>query len=62
MNPLTTNNAIYPDSFILIEEIKLKNYFIKFWRYIIVPANVYTTKVTFFLDKTEKEGRKDESF
>ena len=62
MNPPTTNNAIYLDSFILIEEIKLKNYFIKFWRYIIVPANVYTTKVTFFLDKTEKEGRKDESF
>ena len=62
MNPLTTNNAIYPDSFILIEEIKLKNYFIKFWRYVIVPANVYTTKVSLFLDKTEKEGRKDESF
>ena len=62
MNPLTTNNAIYLDSFILIEEIKLKNYFIKFWRYVIVPANVYTMKVSLFLDKTEKEGRKDESF
>ena len=62
MNPLTTNNAIYLDSFILIEEIKLKNYFIKSWRHIIVPANVNTTKVSLFLDKTEKEGRKGESF
>ena len=53
MNPMTANNAIHRNSFILILKNKFKNQLLILFQ-TIVPANVHTTKDLSFHAKQKK--------